>query len=257
MFWIIYGFGLNKLGYESDHLGQMLMLVKNIMPDQNINTGTNANGQLSSRGGMGIKSRLLNPVDFLWDLRMGVKTFGYKPAQGKPDSPDLRVHYTPTPYRILFKILRRVKIDSQDTFLDLGCGLGRAVFAASWSGAQKSVGVEIDAELTAGAQATYENSHMKDRNIEFVCTSAETFNLHDATVIYMFHPFGSGTMRKVIQTLEQNLKKRPRKLRIAYLNPIHAKIIDAATSLRRLDEWSGQKGGGKNHPVAFWETISV
>lgn len=225
-------------------------------PNEASDAGANATSPRRLHEGMGVKSRLLNPIDMFWDLRMGVRTFGYKPAVGQADASDFRVHFTPTPYRKLFKILRRIEIDSQDSLLDLGCGLGRAVFAASWLGARRAVGVEIDAELAAAAQATFQNSHLKNRNIELVCIPAESFSARDATVIYMYHPFGPGTMQKVVQTLEQELEARPRRLRIAYENPVHASIIDATRSLRRLDEWPAQKSAGSRHAVVFWEAAS-
>lgn len=224
--------------------------------DEATDTGAKVTRPSSFHGGFGIKTRLLNPIDVFWDLRLGVSTFGYKPALGKSDAPDFRGYFTPTPYRKLFKILRRMNINSQDTFLDLGCGLGRAVFAASWLGAQQSVGVEIDEELTAGAMATWQSSHLIDRNIKFICSPAETFEPLDVTIIYMFHPFGPGTMEKVIHKLEQELQARPRRLCIAYENPVYAEVIDAANSFRRLDEWPEQKASGSHYPVVFWETTS-
>src|SRR4029078_235190 len=81
----------------------------------------------------GIKARLLNPYDAYWDWKLGINTFCYHPASNERES-DWKVHYPPTPYRDIFDLLRVVKLNGDDVFVDLGSGLGRAVFAAGWVG---------------------------------------------------------------------------------------------------------------------------
>jgi predicted RNA methylase len=62
---------------------------------------------------------------------------------GDPGDNDSRVHYTPTPYGNLFRLLRMVNLRSDDVFVDLGAGMGRAVFAASWLDARRVVSIEV------------------------------------------------------------------------------------------------------------------
>lgn len=204
--------------------------------------------------GFGLKTRILNPVDEYWDRRLGVSTFGYFPPQGQPNDDGFRVHYTPMPYSVCFSMLRKVGVDADDVLVDLGCGLGRAVFAASWLGARRAIGVDIVPELIKRAKENAERSRPVGRDIDFHCLSAEQFPLADATVLVMFHPFGAGTMRSVIRAAEEELAKRPRAFRVAYYNPVYASVLDESKLLRRIDHWPARPRTflSKGYAVTFW-----
>lgn len=202
--------------------------------------------------GAGLKTRLLNPQDELWDQRLGVRTLGFLPAVGAPGSADWQGHYVPTPYRQIVRTLRHVGIGSDDVFVDLGSGLGRTVFAASRLGARKAVGVEIDEALTAAARANLERTRLRGRDIQFVCMPAQEYDFADTTLLYMFHPFGAGTMAEMLHRLEQALKERPRNLRIVYENPVNAAVLDRSERLERTGEWSA--GKGRRYATGFWRS---
>jgi SAM-dependent methyltransferase len=204
--------------------------------------------------GSGLKTRLLNPVDELCDQWLGVRTSGFLAAVGPAGSPHWQGHYVPTPYRKIIRTLRHVGIRQDDVFADLGCGLGRAVFAASWLGARRSVGVEIDSVLTDKARENSRRSRLRGRNIEFVCAPAQTYDFDKVSVLYMFHPFGEGTMGEVLERLGSELARRPRRLRIAYENPVCAELLDRSRYLARLGQWPVEKRGGSPYPVGFWRS---
>lgn len=204
--------------------------------------------------GSGLKTRLLHPIDEFWDRRFGVDTIGYLREVGEYDDPNWRGAYVPTQYRRIIAAFRHVNLGPDDVVVDLGCGLGRAVFSAAWLGARRSVGVEIDANLVAKARQSQRNSRLQDRDIEFVCAPAQTYSLDDATLIYMYNPFGSGIMQEVIAHLEQALAKRPRKLRIVYENPLQSAVLEASRYLKHTGGWPSGTAGSP-HPVSFWETV--
>lgn len=210
---------------------------------------------LKSLKGSGIKTRMLNPVDEFWDRRLGVRTFGFRPAVGGPEQGNWRAHYVPTPYRRVLRTLRHVNVGPDDVFVDLGCGLGRTVFTASWLGVRKAVGVEIDPELVASAQASHRNSRLARQSVEFLCTPAEAYSPEDMTVLFMFHPFGESTMRDVVRALEASLTTRPRHLRVVYENPIHFAVLDESSSLKRTGSWTGRRFGSP-YAVNFWESVA-
>jgi SAM-dependent methyltransferase len=185
--------------------------------------------------GLGIKSRLLNPYDAFWDWKLGVHTFGYHPARGTQGESDWQLHYTPTPYADIFRLLRMVDLGKDDVFVDLGAGLGRAVFAASWLGAKRSVGVEIVKDLCERAQQNVEGSRLVDRDIEFICTNALNYSHRDTTVLFMFHPFGEQTMRQVLREMGDAIADRTtQRLRIIYMNPVFDDVLEQSGWLRRI-----------------------
>lgn len=183
--------------------------------------------------GKSYKTRLLNPHDEYWDRRLGVQTFGFYPETGGPGDNDWRVHYTPTPYRDIFRILRMIDLRRDDVFVDLGAGLGRSVFAASYLGAKRAIGVEVVPDLCGQAARSHRRSRLADRDIEFVCTNAQTYRNRDMTVLFMFHPFGEATMRQVMGNIEAARRQEPhRALRIIYVNPIYDAVLQETSWLK-------------------------
>lgn len=206
--------------------------------------------------GQGYKTRLLRPLDEFWDRRLGVRTFGHIPAVGTPDAAAWQGHYEATSYRDLFLMLRRVGIGPDDVYVDLGCGMGRTVFAADWLGARRSVGVEVNASLIGACRANAARSRRGAHRIEFVQGYAQDFSQHETTVLFMFHPFGRGTLQTVIEGLRASVEAAPRRLRLVYFNAVSDDILAASGFLRRIDRWEPgvdwrPTSGG--YPASFWE----
>ena len=187
--------------------------------------------------GTGLKTRLLHPHEELLDRWLGVRTSGWRPHVGDEHDPNWRVEYVPAPYAVLRRVLRRVGLGPDDVFVDLGAGMGRAVFAASWLGARRAVGVEIDPALVATARANLSRSRLRDRQVEFVECGAESYPQDQSTVLFMFNPFGAGTMAAVARQIDDGLTKNPRNLRVVYVNPFFASTLDALPCLERIDDW--------------------
>lgn len=204
--------------------------------------------------GSGLKTRLLNIRDELWDRRLGIHTFDYAPAVGTPGDPEWRGHYVPYSYSGVFSALKHVGLDHHDTFLDLGSGLGRAVFVAASLGAA-STGVEINPFLSEGAFRNLSSCKLNREIISFSCMSAENYCHDNTTVIYLFNPFGSGTMATVISKLATSWKGNLKKSRIIYVNPIQDEVIGkvGAGWLQRNDYW--QPKPGSKYAISFWSTV--
>jgi len=210
-------------------------------------------GFLNVLRGSGWKTRLLSPADEFWDRRLGISTFGYIPAIGGSNSSDLRMHYEPTPYRVIFRILKYLGAGPDDVFVDFGSGMGRTAFAACWAGCGRSVGVEIDPSLHRRACANLEKSAVSGRQIQFTCTPAQRYDPSGTTIVYLFHPFGSGTLQSVVANLDRDISNSPRKVRIAYYNPVFPEILDASVLFRKTAEWAAE-GAKLPYGVAFWQT---
>ena len=61
--------------------------------------------------GSGLKTRLLHPWDELWDRRLGVyTTLGDHSAGGVDGRIAERVHYAPTPFAVILRLLRHVAL---------------------------------------------------------------------------------------------------------------------------------------------------
>jgi histone methylation protein DOT1 len=208
--------------------------------------------------GRGYKDRLLNLYDEIWDRRLGVRTFGYHPASGSSARTDWRVHYTPTPYNEIFRLLRMVGLTDNDVFVDFGSGLGRAVFAASWLGAKHSIGVEVVPELCQRAINNHRQSRLAHHDIEFVCMRAQEYANSEMTVCFMFHPFGKDTLVQVVRNIELTRVSKPNpKLRIIYVNPVYNEILQDTPWLKYIKRVHPMRAALSNAPryeASLWES---
>jgi SAM-dependent methyltransferase len=201
--------------------------------------------------GHNLKNKVRHPQDAMWDLRWRIGTFGYVPAVGEYSDPDWRGLYLPTTYRELFDMLRHVSVNASDVFLDLGSGLGRAVFAAKFLGAKRAIGVEIDPGLCNASIANLEKFALGQEGIEFHCGGAEGFAPRDCTVIFVYNAFGPNTLGRVLDNLHTDIKRNPRQVRLVYFNPSYDDIVEKAGFLTRFDHWPKPP---HRHPTSFWQT---
>jgi len=185
--------------------------------------------------GKGYKYRLLNPWDELWDRRLGIRTFGFGQDKGDPSGDDYQVHYEPTPYYHIFRLLRMIDLREDDVFVDLGSGMGRPVFAASWLGAASAIGVEASRDLHDISVENKQNSRLADRDIRFHCQLAQNYRNPDMTVLFMAHPFGERTLSRVIKNAEKDRSgSRRRPLRILYINPLYEFVLERTKWLKHV-----------------------
>lgn len=179
--------------------------------------------------GTEFKTRLLNPHEEYWDRKLGVRTFGYYPG-GDRNDPAHSNYYMPTSYLDLLKIFRRTELRDDDVFVDLGSGMGRAVFLASYLGVRKSIGLELVSRLHERAEANRRCGNWP--NVEFHLGDARETIFPDVTLLWMFNPFGPAIMEEMLIKLKE---KRTRTLRIIYLNPFHDDVIERAGWLAKVD----------------------
>jgi SAM-dependent methyltransferase len=215
-------------------------------------------GLLDRLRGRGYKYRLLNLHDEFWDRRLGVRTVGHHPATGQPQDPDWKGCYIPSPYSDIFRLLRLVRLSGDDVFVDFGCGMGRTVFAASWLGAARAIGVELVQPLCERADDNYRRSRLGHRKIEFVCSSAEYYNNPTMTVCFMFHPFGEAILTKVLGNMELNRETgHNQRLRIVYMNPVHEAVLgrmDWLKCIGRVPRANHRFSHVDRYETSLWES---
>ncbi|WP_159983559.1 MULTISPECIES: hypothetical protein [unclassified Novosphingobium] len=182
---------------------------------------------LASLRNRNLSARLLQPADELWDWRLGVSTFGHHPGSGAPGEREWYLHYIPSPYRDIFDVLSLAALQEDDTVTDLGCGLGRVVFAASHRGARRAEGVELIPALAGKAQSNRTASRLQNKDIAFFQGNVLDHDLSRTTLIYMFHSFGHQIVAEVLDKARHDRRtvSASRPLRIAYVNPVCDDVI--------------------------------
>jgi SAM-dependent methyltransferase len=143
--------------------------------------------------------------------------------------PGQEVRYEPTPLAVVRALLDLGEVGPADVVYDLGSGDGRIPILAAKEFGARGVGIEINPELVARAEANARDAGVADR-VEFRVGDMYAIDLRAATVVTLFlHP-------------EPNLKLRP-KLR-AELQP-GARIVSYVWDMgdwmpdevRRVNRW--------------------
>jgi len=109
---------------------------------------------------------------------------GSQTPQKRPDAPHL-APYVPTPQEVVDRMLQLGGVGKGDVVYDLGCGDGRIPITAAKRFGARGVGVDIDPQRIAEANANAKNegvSHL----VTFRLQDAMTTDVSDATVVTLY-----------------------------------------------------------------------
>jgi hypothetical protein len=165
---------------------------------------------------------------------------------------------------IVRSVLARLAPLDSFTFVDLGCGKGRPLLVASEFPFRDIVGVELSAPLARIAQrnaGVIARRFPQRTPIRVAIGDATEFRLPDGNlVVFMYNPFGSEAIAKIVATLNTDLtNERQRTVYVIYYNPVAADRVDASPLLRRhlaatLPYAADELGYGPDtdDPVVVW-----
>jgi len=120
---------------------------------------------------------------------------------------------------------------SQFTFVDMGCGKGRALMLAAEMSFRRLIGVDLSPELLRIARLNTNGA------AELICTDCTNFVFpSEATVVFMFNPFWEDVMAQVVSNLERSLASHPRDVYVTYYRPAIRRLFDRSSSFRLLKE---------------------
>ncbi|MEB3980324.1 class I SAM-dependent methyltransferase [Mycobacterium sp. 663a-19] len=178
-----------------------------------------------------------------FDNEYAIKTSGVLPGSvlrlGYPlKATTGRVGYLGVQPSILRRALNILPVDSGTTFVDLGCGKGRALVVASEFPFGSIVGVEISPEL---AEVASENALVVRRNhpqrtpISVVEGDVLDYALPPGNlVIFLFNPFEKVLITQLLNKIEAALQERDSSIYVVYINPVCGHIFDGSSMLSRI-----------------------
>ncbi len=135
-----------------------------------------------------------------------------------------------TPDRV-HAAVKATGIDPGDfTFIDLGCGKGRALLVAAQMGFSTVIGVEFAEELVEIAKRNI--AIMGFRNASVVAGDAGAYQFPPGDlVVFLHNPFWIPVMKRMVE----NLGRAPfRRLFVIYLTPKIPEALDAAAFLEPI-----------------------
>jgi SAM-dependent methyltransferase len=142
--------------------------------------------------------------------------------------------YSSPDYWDLRRIIKRLNLQRDDVVYDLGCGLGRVVCLCARQSVRKVVGVEINRELFERCQQNVARLRGRASQVEIRLQDAAFAVLHDATVCFLFNPFGPSTLEAVLLNLQRSRSEPLRRIRFVYFNPqpVHLKMLQRHSWLK-------------------------
>lgn len=159
----------------------------------------------------------------------GIKSVGPIPTHERGTDHNV---YEPCGYLILDAVFRRIaprSLAEQGAFLDVGCGLGRAMVVASAHPYSAVFGVEISEDLIAQARENLTRSRHRRRclKVEVVASDAACFDVPDeVTTVFMYNPFGGAPMNAFMRNLHASVSRKVRAVTVVFVNPAHFQVLE-------------------------------
>jgi SAM-dependent methyltransferase len=144
--------------------------------------------------------------------------------------------YEASRYSYLWRALRGERIGPDDVFVDLGCGQGRIVLQAARRPFRRVVGVEISRELMATARHNLQvqRDEVACRDVELLTMDVLDYEIPpDATYLYLFNTVVGEPFRRLVGNIAASYDRRPRRMRVLYVNPTQADVLDRSERFAR------------------------
>ncbi len=127
------------------------------------------------------------------------------------------------------------------TFLDVGCGKGRALMLATRFPFHAVVGVELSPELARVAARNlqhFQAAQPQSAPATVLCADATEMTFPAGPlVLSLYHPFAAPVMRRFLAGLHASLTENPREAWILYTNPELHPLLSAQPWLQTA--WTG------------------
>lgn len=176
-----------------------------------------------------------------FDARHAVDTGGYIPGESLSGDLYATDYYAiaPSALELALDHLAATGIDHRRfTFVDLGCGKGRAMLVASRHSFERIVGVELSGDLCDAAYANiacFEAPWPVVSSFDILNTDATAYAFPEAPlVVFLYHPFLGPVLRRVLRRLEEGVGRQPREVYLLYANPTYDEIMAEFPFLEQL-----------------------
>lgn len=178
-----------------------------------------------------------------FDKKYGITTSGFLPGSvlrlgyplGKSTADSAYLGDQPS---IIRRALEALSHHEDATFLDVGCGKGRALVVASEFPLRSIIGVEICPEL---ANVAKKNAQVIARNfprrtpISVVDGNALDYTLPEGNlIIFLYNPFGERMISRLLENIENAVLKNDNSIWVIYTNPVCGYVFDRSSALSRI-----------------------
>ena len=145
-------------------------------------------------------------------------------------------------YPHVWAALRAIPVDPRlSTFMDFGCGMGRAIVAAATLPYREIIGIDVSGQLIELARRNVDGMRWrKTRNIKLMVADASGFEIpDDVNLMYFYNPFHGEVLHRVVGNIRRSFNRAPRPIHIVFFNNGHfEKVVEHQTWLRKI--WQKQ-----------------
>lgn len=153
---------------------------------------------------------------------------------------------------IVRRVLATLPDKSEFTFVDLGCGEGRALIVASEFNFDRIIGVDLSKPALDQARenASIVHSRFPGRTpIKLVRGNAFKFvPEEDKLVFYLYHPFGREGVEQFVAGIDDKIENESAQVFVVYCNPVWSGVLDHS---RFLSRWSAATVPYAKEEVSF------
>ena len=139
--------------------------------------------------------------------------------------------YMPVSYPLLEAALEQSTPGKDSHFLDIGCGMGRALCVAAHRGFMKVSGIDLSRELCEAAKNNLAITKNEIPSLQYSVINNDAFYFEipaDADCLFLFNPFDEIIMSGVLANIMHSLSLHKRKMQVIYVNPLHKELFLAA-----------------------------
>ncbi|HVZ96457.1 MAG TPA: class I SAM-dependent methyltransferase, partial [Chitinophagaceae bacterium] len=123
------------------------------------------------------------------------------------------------------------RLCEKDSFVDFGCGKGRALAVAAYYGFKNITGIDFSPALCSIAEENIDGIKALYPGTAFniLCEDAVNYKIpKDQAVFFFFNPFDEVVMLTVVKNMLASLKENPRKVYVMYANSVYKEIFLSA-----------------------------
>jgi SAM-dependent methyltransferase len=213
----------------------------------------------------------IHPIDRIYSIETGQSIPGWLLGSGGAND-QFNTAYAGCQPSCLRAALSSIPLDELDaTFIDLGCGKGRALFVATEYDFKDIVGVELSKHLCRRAEMNVASCRPAKANMRkprIVHQDVTQYSFPSKNVVFFLcHSFGVPVLDCVLDNIEK-LAAGGHEIFFIYENPVHGQRIDMRGGFRRwyaatveaeaeeLPFHTGSRAEGKES-VVVWHTGSI
>jgi SAM-dependent methyltransferase len=123
------------------------------------------------------------------------------------------------------------------TFVDLGCGKGRALILASELPFKRILGIELAPSLVSIVRRNarvIRKKHPKRTALEIVKGDATAVPLPEGDlVVFLYHPFGPELVARIVSRMIDAVAGRDRVIFFIYENPVYGDLVESTGKFAR------------------------